>query len=315
MKRFYEFNPSYKTPNVKNARHLTVEEECDILNRLDPLDFIGCGSSRAVYRFDEHYVAKVAVSLEGMNQNKIEIERSEDDARGYFNSRLVARIVAFGHTLVISEYVKPYKINRQWEFEQILETIDKEKTNYWEGARPNYPNYNPKQARDNAIKIAVRNAEKYGFKDWADILSREDELDKMCLESAEMQEAIEDKVEELNDYFGDTSDNNQVGFLPSGEIVAYDYGYLPEADDDFAQVGDMDNWMDAGMCPLSEAYDLCKTQEEPDRWILGSTWLGYDEDEDNTGYDCTDDYDDEDDDNETDGDCSDEELRRIINLT
>ena len=51
---------------------LTPEEELAVLNEITKDDFIDNGSSRAVYYLRDEFVVKIAMSIGGMNQNKIE---------------------------------------------------------------------------------------------------------------------------------------------------------------------------------------------------------------------------------------------------
>ena len=77
---------------------LTTEQELEILKNLTPDDFIGNGSSRAVYSFCG-YVVKVAMSTGGMNQN--EVEASFYGNHGY--SDCFAHLYAHGEMINIME--------------------------------------------------------------------------------------------------------------------------------------------------------------------------------------------------------------------
>lgn len=81
---------------------LTKEEENDILISLSEEDYLGCGSSRAVFDYpaNNKCVIKVAASEEGIYQNNTEISRYEK-----FGDKYLARIYAAGVYLLVAEKI------------------------------------------------------------------------------------------------------------------------------------------------------------------------------------------------------------------
>lgn len=105
---------------------LTREEEEAIINSLTYEDFIDCGTSRAVYKFKEDYVVKVAMSYGGVNQNYIE--------KTYFNdigNEYLANLYAHGMIINIMERVTDCTYYDSWghdftpeEEEEVSNLID-----------------------------------------------------------------------------------------------------------------------------------------------------------------------------------------------
>lgn len=81
-----------------NTITLTSEEEMAVLKFLDESDFLGNGSSRAVYQLF-NCVVKVAMSVGGMTQNKVEADFYYD----HCYSNCFAHLYAHGRVINIME--------------------------------------------------------------------------------------------------------------------------------------------------------------------------------------------------------------------
>lgn len=82
---------------------LTQKEELDFLDSLSDSEYIGCGSSRAVFKdpLDDSRVIKIAASSEGIAQNRTEIARYEE-----YGDKHLARIYFAGFFILIVEKIK-----------------------------------------------------------------------------------------------------------------------------------------------------------------------------------------------------------------
>lgn len=79
---------------------LTLDQELELIKNLRSEDFLGAGSSRAVYEYGENKVLKLAISAEGTRQNFLEKSRYEEYGDSSF-----ARIYEAGLYILISERV------------------------------------------------------------------------------------------------------------------------------------------------------------------------------------------------------------------
>lgn len=88
------------------------EEVYDYL--IERLEYVGEGSSRIVFIYNNKYVIKIAKNIEGIEQNKFEFELSQD----YEINEFVAKVEEVGKSFIwiMSEIVRP--LNSQDEFEE-----------------------------------------------------------------------------------------------------------------------------------------------------------------------------------------------------
>ena len=93
------------------VEELSRERELELLKRaLNNDEFLGNGSSRAVYSLGDGYCVKVAVEEAGIKQSKREVAFYQDHIKdvGVDNTRL-AHIVSYGkYCLVMEEVTVPY---------------------------------------------------------------------------------------------------------------------------------------------------------------------------------------------------------------
>lgn len=141
-------------------------------------EFIGRGSSRAVFRIAEGIVAKVCIDDGGRKQNQLEIQAFEDLA-----GVGLAKIYMYSRSIVVMEEVI---------------ALDTE---------------------------CITNLLEFDYPD-----SEEDEDLQALGLSLEGYDELTALIEHLQEYFGHTADNYQVGLNKDGEIVAYDYGFSAEED-------------------------------------------------------------------------------------
>lgn len=105
---------------------LTIDQEIEILENLG--DFIGNGSSRAVYEYNDDYVVKVALDKKGQFQNNAEVKKY----RKYGDLHL-ARIQSYGKHIVVMEKVDMldyYVVYDIWHTERYDEYVDEDKEYY-----------------------------------------------------------------------------------------------------------------------------------------------------------------------------------------
>lgn len=87
---------------------LTIQNELKLLEQaLKSNDFIGNGSSRAVYGLDDKTVLKVVADDGGKLQNKIEAEMYDKH-----KSNKLAKVYAVGRYVLVMERVKLDEVNR-----------------------------------------------------------------------------------------------------------------------------------------------------------------------------------------------------------
>lgn len=184
---------------------LNIEEEYDIIKYVHEYgEYIGAGSSRAVFGLDRYpeFVVKIAIDKEGRQQNDTEL-------RTFFNTNYgLADIYATGFSIIIMERVEV--IDTNWRMDDIIsafydDVLDLE-MQYWD--------------EDGEYD---EDAETSVF----DYLSRD--LD-IKLTRKQLEEFVE-VVEHLSNFLGDTPDNYQLGINQWGQVVAYDYGFDTEIRD------------------------------------------------------------------------------------
>jgi hypothetical protein len=105
---------------------LTINQEIEILENLG--EFIGNGSSRAVYEYNDDYIVKVALDKKGQYQNSAEVKKY----RKYGDLHL-ARIQSYGKHIVVMEKVDIldyYIVYDIWHSENYDEYTDEDKDYY-----------------------------------------------------------------------------------------------------------------------------------------------------------------------------------------
>ena len=159
--------------------HLTTHQEKIIIDKLlkRKAEFLNYGSSRVVFPWTDDKIVKIALTEEGIKQNKNELrvftDCEEDD--------ILSNIYAYGKIVLVCEKCD---LEVDADFEDYLELLD---NLYNEG------------------KTEV---------------------------SAKVQKA----VDYLNNHYGNTDDNYQIGYNRKGFLVCLDYGFNPQSED---EVGDM----------------------------------------------------------------------------
>lgn len=135
-------------------------------------EFLGRGSSRAVFRIADGIVAKVAIDDQGRFQNETELKTFID-----LEGEGLAKFYVYSRSIVIMEEV---------------EVLD-----------------------DDLLQLAFESFESEKY------------FDELGINEEGYDEIVQ-VVETLNDYFGYTADNYQIGrSIETGRLVAYDYGFMP----------------------------------------------------------------------------------------
>lgn len=186
------------------VEELSRERELELLTRaLNNDEFLGNGSSRAVYSLGDGYCVKVAIEVAGIKQSKREVALYQDHIKefGVDNTRL-AHIVAYGkYCLVMEEVIA-------------MEAGDLEDV---------YSEYN-----DFTIWQRI-SSDKDLPERFGDFL---DDDDKFTKSQAEELCLVKDFLDEL---VGCSTDNFQLGYNTETRLVAYDYGYT--TDDSLQYIG------------------------------------------------------------------------------
>ena len=207
----------------------TLEEKnfiSDLAKYLEKYDrdsiYVGNGSSRIVldtptfmeekyYKvwgldINRKYIIKIAVGLGGKTQMDNEIEAYES----YGDYLPLARVLSYGEFVEIMEKVDT----------SIYDSYDE---NAWQGLY--YARNYSELFQDNG-ELEPNYDEAYTFEELCKIVLEKKPEEKDAIEEyLELHAQIEETVAELNDNFGYTSDNEQVGRDADGRIVSYDYGF------------------------------------------------------------------------------------------
>lgn len=102
---------------MNEIRKLTLTEEVGYLKRINPRrDFIGNGSSRAVFNLNDGYCLKVAYGRGGFKQNIREALLYED----YGDEGYLAEIIAYSKGMVVMEMVEVVEVMED-EMEEEME--------------------------------------------------------------------------------------------------------------------------------------------------------------------------------------------------
>lgn len=215
---------------MNNIKRLAFQEALDILESVSEEDFIGNGSSRAVYNI--HYqgkecVMKIALDRQGRNQNVLEMKLYAEHA----DSGNLATIYAhYSNVFMICEKVSMFD-----------EDFVVEVTEYGNDAEDGFSYYCSDEDEEDRCLWQV-----YDFRN-ADACQ-------------EVIDGIRDVYNYLCEYQGDTSDNCQIGCTKDGRVVAYDYGYdTSECYRDI--VGNVYRWVKDGAV-LSACYDYMWEYDE-----------------------------------------------------
>ena len=187
-------------------RRLTkIEEKQIILKALEVDEYLGKGSSRAVYSLGDGTCVKIANDIRGQFQNKTEIEAF----RRYGKERL-AEIVSYGKFIVVMEQVDAYENIEEmvYYFERAEEDYYDEEADYYE------------RLRENGLC-----PDDEDWKSFPDFSRQDVSIDGF---DATQYEQVLKLKDWMDDNFGYTTDNYQMGMRDDGTFVSYDYGYMPE---------------------------------------------------------------------------------------
>lgn len=184
-----------------------IEEKQIILKALEIDKFLGRGSSRAVYSLGDGTCLKIAFDSCGQFQNKTELDAFREYGRANF-----AEIHAFGRYVVVMEEVQVFGDLEEirYEFEYLDSRYEQEAEDYYDELE--------------AMKALYPDQEHKSFMSFSEF-ERNFEVDGLT--RANYYE-IEELKGFLDDIFGHTSDNYQIGMRDNGTFVAYDYGFNVE---------------------------------------------------------------------------------------
>jgi hypothetical protein len=216
-------------------KRLTFQEALGILDGISEDDFIGHGSSRAVYSVyyqGKECVMKIALDRQGRNQNVLEMKLYAEHADSGHLADIYAR---YSNVFMICEKVTVYD-----------EDFVIDVTEYGSDAGDEAAYHCSEDGECGTVW------ESYDFR------------------SAEQCQKIIDDVREvynfLCEYQGDTSDNCQIGCADNGKAVAYDYGY--DTSESFHDiVGRIYRWVGNGNV-LSTCYNYIWENDEMAELVL-----------------------------------------------
>lgn len=169
----------------------TPDEERGILTSLATAEFLGNGASRLVYECTDY-----AAELLNVDAEDYVIKVAMGLAGVNQNS---AEIEFF----LNHEYAPVAEIRGYGRFIEVMEKVE---IDYC------YRDFAEEEVYEGNEEEAIDNADYYD------------------LEPEEAEEAF-DVIMVLQDYFGHTSDNGQLGRTRNGDLVAYDYGFFSHSDD------------------------------------------------------------------------------------
>lgn len=247
-----------KPLDVRESVELTPEQEIEILQSLSPENYLGCGSSRAVYSLNDEYVVKIAIAIPGVNQNKTELDRYLNENAinsSHPEDRKVTAIAAYGLCILVAEKVNTDlgDVYSTYSIDHVFYLLNKEPFMDNEDSLNKQLQYHIKAA------LKLIGVEGNTREDFYKHLNELEKYQKMVNERVDKAERVEAY---LNDEYGCTEDNKQVGMTTSGRIVAYDYGYQPD-DDHMDQVSHIGDMMDYGLDVILQAIDNIKLNNIP----------------------------------------------------
>ena len=162
--------------------HLTTHQEKVIIDKLlkRKTEFLNYGSSRVVFPWTDDKIVKIALTEEGINQNKNELrvftDCKEDD--------ILSNIFAYGEIILICEKCD-LKVDADFdEFDETMQDL-----------------------YDNGQKEIADKAQK--------------------------------AVDYLEEHYGHTSDNYQLGYNRKGYLVSVDYGFDPNGEEQAGNLVDI----------------------------------------------------------------------------
>ncbi len=217
-------------------RRLTPKEEIFIIKDLIqngwPMDN---GAARSVYepteaiqeRFqldDDCCVIKVAMGLGGYNQTALEIAAYEHFGQKYPLAKIIAAgrfVEIMEKVFVVNECFRNYNDYCEESSELFLAAND---------APFDFLRDDINALADERRRITTDDPEEYSLEELEGFLT---EADYSVEYSAEGFREIFNTALTLEDLFGETGDNGQLGYAPDGRLVAYDYGF--EADSEEVQ--------------------------------------------------------------------------------
>ena len=182
-----------------------IEEKQIILKAYEVNQYLGKGSSRAVYSLGDGTCVKIASDVRGQFQNKTEIESFREHG-----SERLAEIVAYGKFVVVMEQVEAFE-----NLEEIVYDFEYAEDNHYEEEEEHY-----ERLRENGLCSSDEDWEVFPAFSWGDLRIG-------GIDSTQYGQIL-DLKEWMDDTFGCTSDNYQMGMRNDGTFVAYDYGYMPE---------------------------------------------------------------------------------------
>ena len=244
-----------KPLDVRESVELTPEQEIEILKSLSPENYLGCGSSRAVYSLNDEYVVKIAIAIPGVNQNKTELDRylDENGINSFHpENRKVATIAAYGLCILVAEKVNT-DLGDTYHIDRVFHLLNEEP--YMDSA----DSLNKQLQYHIKAALKLIGVEGNTREDFYKYFNELEEYQKKFNERMDEAERVE---EYLNDEYGHTSDNEQVGMTASGRIVAYDFGYRPD-DDHIDQVSHIGDMIDCGLDVILQAIDNIKLNNIP----------------------------------------------------
>lgn len=211
---------------IELQRH---QERCILHAMMKNDTYIDQGNGRMVYDIPkeayqylpflnnpENYVIKIAMGIGGIRQNRNEREVYEN-----YNAP-VAEICAFGKFIEIMEKIEPDN------YSDLMEDYDCDSDLY--------------------IEEYIENNEQ-----------REDEtaehFEKRVHEVRKDVEQACNVINELNEIFGYTTDNAQLGRTAEGRIVSYDYGFKPDIGCS-EQTSDLSWWLYKALNRIRYLHDL-----------------------------------------------------------
>lgn len=185
-----------------------IEEKQIILKALDVDEYLGKGSSRAVYSLGDGTCVKIANDVRGQFQNKTEIEAFREHGR-----ERLAEIFAYGKYIVVMEQVDAYE-----NIEEIVNDFEYAEDNYYDEEEEHYY-----KLRENGLCSDDEDWKPFPEFSWQKV-----EVDG--LDATQYRQVLKLK-NWMDENFGYTDDNYQMGVRDDGTFVSYDYGYMPENHD------------------------------------------------------------------------------------
>lgn len=103
-----------------NTIILTKEEELAILHQLEEADYLGCGTTRATYMWQDKYVVKIGVAEQGATQNEVEFGFYQD----HWTSGRFATLYAHGQFINVMERLVNLDDAEEEEFVECVDELN-----------------------------------------------------------------------------------------------------------------------------------------------------------------------------------------------